>query len=284
MPEKNKKILILGAQGMLGQEMLKVFPDAIGWDREDVNIANETQVKEKITALRPALIINCAAYNAVDDCENEAGFALAQKINGEAAGYLADVCLELKATLVHYSTNYVFDGEAKAGYAEDAAPNPISKYGESKLLGEQKILRHQNLKYYLIRTSKLFGPKGKSELAKENFFDTMIKLSEKKKELKVVDEELSNFTYAPDLAQATKDLVEQNFKHGIYHIANANPVTWYQAAEMLFDMLGKSVTLIPVAGNDFPRPAKRPKYGILLNTKLPKLRGYEEALEEYLKI
>ncbi|OGF26685.1 dTDP-4-dehydrorhamnose reductase [Candidatus Falkowbacteria bacterium RIFOXYC2_FULL_47_12] len=277
-----ENILVIGSHGMLGQEMLKVFPDAVGWDREDINIVNKTQVKEKIKELQPNLVINCAAYNAVDDCENEAGFALAKKINGEALGYLADVCLELKTTLVHYSTNYVFDGEEKQGYAEDAAPNPISKYGKSKLLGEQEMLRRPNLKYYLIRTSKLFGRKGNSELAKKNFFDAMIKLSEKKRELKVVDEELSNFTYAPDLAHVTKELLNGKYQSGIYHIINEQPATWYQAAETLFDMLGKNVTLIPVSADEFPRLAKRPRNGILLNTKLPRLRNYEEALSDYL--
>jgi len=280
--QDGKSVLILGSLGMLAREMLKIFPDAIGWDREEINIANQAQITSKLHKMQPKIVINCAAYNAVDDCESEAGFALAKKINGEAVGYLADVCAELGATLVHYSTNYVFNGKEKSGYAEDAAPNPISRYGESKLLGERKILQKQNLKYYLIRTSKLFGQKGKSELAKENFFDTMLKLAEQKKELKVVDDELSNFTYAPDLAQATKALLKQNLPAGIYHIANENPATWHQAAEVLFDITGQKVKLIPVSADEFPRPAKRPKYGILLNTKLPKLRNYEEALEEYL--
>ena len=196
MSNNSKKIVILGSRGLLGQEMCKVFPQAVGWDREDINIANEKQVREKINKLQPNVVINCAAYNAVDNCENEAGFALAKKINGEGVGFLADACLECGATLVHYSTNYVFDGAEKNGYAEDALPRPISKYGASKLSGEQEILRRPDLRYYLIRTSKLFGHKGTSELAKENFFDAMIKLSKQKKELPVVDDVLSNFTYA----------------------------------------------------------------------------------------
>ncbi|PIT93650.1 dTDP-4-dehydrorhamnose reductase [Candidatus Falkowbacteria bacterium CG10_big_fil_rev_8_21_14_0_10_43_11] len=279
-----KKTLVIGSRGMLGQEILKIFPNAVGWDRGEINIVNETQVNDKLKNLQPDIIINCAAYNAVDACENEAGFALAKKINGEALGYLADACLELKATLVHYSTNYVFNGEREQGYAEDAESKPISKYGESKLLGEQEILRRSNLKYYLIRTSKLFGQKGKSEMAKENFFDAMINLSRKQGEIRVVDDELSNFTYAPDLARATQSLMAENYSYGIYHITNENPCTWHQAARVLFDITGKKIKLIPVTANTFPRPAKRPQYGILLNTKLPKLRGYEEALSNYLKV
>jgi len=277
------KILIIGAQGMLGQELLKIFPQAVGWDREEIDITDEKQVKQKISDLKPAVVINAAAYNAVDACGQDAEFELAKKINGYALGYLADVCLTLNATLVHYSTNYVFAGDKKDGYQESEPPNPVNKYGQSKLLGEREILRRSNLKYYLIRTSKLFGAKGKSTMAKENFFAQMLRLSTKQIELRVVDDELSNFTYAPDLVQATNILWQESHASGIYHLVNANPRTWYEGARALFDILGKKVKLIPVAANEFPRPAKRPKYGTLLNTKFPKLRDYEEALEEYLK-
>ncbi|MEK7067379.1 MAG: dTDP-4-dehydrorhamnose reductase [Patescibacteria group bacterium] len=278
------KTLIIGAQGMLGQELLKVFPRAIGWDKQEIDITDKQQVENKIKNQKPVVIINAAAYNDVDACADAKQFELAKRINGIAVGYLADVCLEINATLVHYSTNYVFAGDKINGYAENNQPKPINKYGQSKLLGEQEILRRRDLKYYLIRTSKLFGQKGKSALAKENFFDLMLKLAANQKELRVVDDELSNFTYAPDLARATKDLLEQNYPNGTYHLVNENPGTWYQTAQVLFDILGKKVKLIPVAAAEFPRPARRPKYGILLNTKLPKLRDYEEALLEYLKL
>ncbi|MFA6551259.1 MAG: dTDP-4-dehydrorhamnose reductase [Patescibacteria group bacterium] len=280
----NKKILIIGSRGMLGQELIKIFPEAVDWDRAEIDITDKEQIENKIKNLKPEVIINCAAYNAVDACEEPEQFFLAKKINGDAVGYLADVCLEIDAALIHYSTNYVFAGDKLAGYAEEDKPQPLNKYGETKLRGEQELLKRPNLKYYLIRTSKLFGEQGTSELAKENFFAKMLKLADSRDELQAVDDELSNFTYAPDLAQATKDLLTKNYPFGIYHLINENPGTWYQAAQILFDITGKKIKLIKVSADAFPRSAERPKYAILLNTKLPKLRNYEEALNEFIKL
>jgi dTDP-4-dehydrorhamnose reductase len=278
-----QKILIIGSQGMLGQDLSKIFPKATGWDREEIDITDKTQVQNKVVALKPEVIINCAAYNAVDACEDTGQFTTAKKINGDAVGYLADVCLEINATLVHYSTNYVFSGDKITGYDENSVPQPLNKYGESKLAGERELSKRPNLKYYLVRTSKLFGEQGKSELAKENFFTKILKLAETQSEIKAVDDELSNFTYTPDLARATQSLITKNFPLGIYHIINENPCTWYQAAQVLFDITGKKIKLMKVSADAFPRPTVRPKYAVLLNTKLPKLRNYEEALAEYLK-
>ena len=280
---KNKIIIIIGARGSLGQALCGAFPQALGWDRDEIDITEKEQVNEKITELRPTVVINAAAYNDVDACEDEKQLALAQKINGAAVGYLADVCKNISAVLAHYSTNYVFKGDRLAGYIETDEPSPISNYGLSKLAGEREILSRAGLKFYLIRTSKLFGEKGKSAVAKENFFDVMLNLSKKQNEIKAVDEELSNFTYTPDLARATKSLIAGNYEPGIYHIVNENPATWCDGARVLFDILGKDVKLKAVGADAFRRPAKRPRYGILLNTKLPKLRSYQEALLEYLK-
>ncbi len=275
-------ILIIGSLGMLGQELLKIFSDAVAWDREEIDITDKNQVEDKIEKLNPEIIINCAAYNAVDKCETSDGFKLAKKINGEAVGYLADACLKNNAILIHFSTNYVFNGENQNGYNEYSEPNPISKYGQTKLIGEQELLKRPELKYYLIRTSKLFGEKGSSEVAKDSFFDIMIKLAKTEAEIRVIDDELSNFTYTPDLAEATKDLLKQNYPVGIYHLVNENPCTWFEGTQTLFDILKKDVKLIQVNSDEFPRPAKRPKQAILNNNKFPKLRRYEDALAEYL--
>ncbi len=279
----SSEILIIGHKGMLGQELLKVFPDNTAWDREEIDITDKKQLENRISALAPQIIINAAAYNAVDKCEEDKKqFELAKKINGEAVGYLAEICSQNNIILLYYSTNYVFNGTKKDGYNENDKPNPINKYGESKLLGERKIIKRQNLKYYIIRLSKLFGQKGDNKMAKENFFDLMIKLAKNKNELKIVDDELSNFTYAPDLAEFTKNLLEKEKPFGIYHGVNEHPCTWYQGARDLFDILGKKVKLIPVGADEFKRPAERPKNAVLNNNKMPKLRDYKEALEEYL--
>lgn len=284
------KVLILGAQGNLGKQLVKVFEnnyEVFAWDRKDLDITDKELVLGKVKSVKPDIIINSAAYNAVDKCETDAReFNLAKKINGVAVGYLARAALENDAVLVHYSSDYVFGGENKNGYKEDDEPNPISKYGETKLMGESEVLKYKNqgLKYYIIRTSKLFGPQAASKASKPSFFDIMLKLAESKKELDAVDEEVSCFTYTPDLAAATKNLLENKKPYGIYHIANGGHCAWYEAAKELFKIAGIDVKVSPVSADKFPRPAKRPKYSVLLNTKLDDLRNYKEALKEYLKI
>lgn len=285
-----KKVLIIGAKGMLGQELAKVFGadknyQVFRWDLEDIDITYEPQIKVKILKLAPEIIINAAAYNAVDKCEEPAEFEIARKINGLAVGYLAQFAKKLSAVFVHYSSDYVFDGRKKEGYQEDDKPSPISRYGRSKLLGEKKV-QEAGGKFYLIRLQKLFGLSAKSAAAKKSFFETMLVLAKIKKEMQIVDEELANFTYAPDLAVRTKYLIENGLPCGIYHITNeGRPVTWYGAVKILFELAGKKdIRLIPVPAEKFPRPAKRPKYTVLLNTKLPPLRPWPEALREFLKI
>lgn len=284
------KILILGAKGNLGQQLAQVFKnnyEVSAWDRKELDITDKESVLRKIKSVKPRMIINAAAYNAVDKCEaDENEFDLAKKINGEAVGYLAQAALENNAVLVHYSSDYVFNGENENGYREDDEPNPISKYGETKLMGERAVVDagKQGLKYYLIRASKLFGPQAISKASKPSFFDIMLKLAESKNEIDVVDEEVSCFTYTPDLAAATKDLIESKNPYGICHITNSGSCTWYKAAKELFKLAGINIKVNAVAGDKFPRPAKRPKYSVLLNTKLDNLRDYKEALSEYLKV
>lgn len=284
------KILILGSQGNLGSQLVKVFEsgnDVIAWDRSEVDIADKELLQKKISEIKPGVIINAIAYNAVDKCESDDKEGeLAEKINVKAVGYLAEEALAIGATIVHYSSDYVFGGRKKDGYKEDSEPRPINKYGETKLGGEKEIIRlsGKGLKWYLIRTSKLFGPKGESEYSKPSFFDVMLKLAKEKNELDVVDEEISCFTYTPDLARATRDLVESDAGYGIYHIVNSGPCTWYNAAKDLFDLAGIKIKINAVASDNFPRSAKRPKNSVLLSAKIKPLRDWQEALKEYLKI
>ncbi len=278
----------------MGSELVKVFSngknyEVIAWDRGEVDITDKDLVIKKIKDVKPDIIINAAAYNAMDKCEgDEKEFELAKKINGEAVGYLAESALEVGALLIHYSTDYVFEGKKKRGYKEDDEARSISKYGETKLAGERALiaLSGKGLKWYLIRTSKLFGPKGESEMAKESFFDLILRLSKERKEFNMVDkEEISCFTYTPDLAKETKNLIESGKGYGIYHITNSGPASWYEAAKYLFKLKNiTDVKLNAVLSSDYPRPAKRPKYSVLLNTKLEPMRSWQEALREYLKI
>ncbi len=283
------KILILGAKGNLGQQLVKVFSaddQVIGWDRGEIDITDRELILKKIGDLKPGLVINAAAYNGVDKCEaDDEEYEIAKKINIDGPKFLAEACLKTGATLIHYSTDYVFDGKKKRGYAETEEPKPINRYGKSKFHGEKKILEFsgKGLKWYLIRTSKLFGPAGESEMSKPSFFDMMLKLGQTKNSLEAVHEELSCFTYTPDLARATKELYDSGRGYGIYHIINSGACTWYEAALELFKLAEIEVEVKAIKGDKLARAAKRPKYSALLNTKLAPLRDHFEALKEYLK-
>ncbi len=288
---KQQKLIIVGARGMLGRDLGEVFEkdgqyQVLKWDREEIDITDQAQVKRKVKAEKPDVIINVAAYNAVDKAENDpAEFELAKRINGEGPRHLTDVAKELNAIFVHYVSDYVFDGQ-KGKYVEEDATGPICNYGISKQLGEENV-KAVGGKYYLIRTSKLFGRPVTAGNSKKSFFQVMLELAREKDELKVVDSEKSCFTFTPDLAQATKTLIEEEYPFGIYHLINEGAVTWYQGAKKLFELAGigeDELKVIPVGSDEFPRPAKRPPSSVLINTKFPKLRNYEQALEEWLEL
>ncbi len=293
------KVLILGAKGILGQELVRVFGDGnevIGWDRDEIDITEKAECRLQIANLKPDLVINAAAYTNVDGAESEP--EVANAVNGYAVGYLAAACRELDILIVHYSTDYVFDGTKKEGYVESDLPNPISKYGQSKFLGEQELQKNTE-KFYLIRLSRLFGKetpspyplprgergKGEGEPGgKKSFVTLMLELAKTKNEIEVVDEEVSCPTYAPDLAKLTKYLIDNHLPFGIYHGTNAGSATWYEFAQKIFKIAQVNVKLMPVSATRFPRPTKRPQYGVLLNTKLPPMRSWQSALEEFLKL
>lgn len=283
-------ILILGAAGNLGGQLKKVFSDqeTIAWDRADLDFLDFAELTRRLQALKPTVIINAAAYNAVDRCEaDETEAALAFRLNRDLPGVLADYCLEAGIFLIHYSTDYVFggDGRLAGAYNETDKPVPVDRYGETKFAGEQEIARRAllGLKYYLIRTSKLFGPRGDNPQAKPSFFEIMLDLAAKNSEVKAVDGELSCFTYTPDLAAATRRLWDDQAPRGIYHLTNSGPATWYQGAQYLFQVAGIQTPLLAIAPAEWPRPAKRPTFSVLANTRRPALRSWQEALTEYLK-
>jgi len=286
MANEKTKVLIIGAKGMLGRALAEVFSggnyETLLWDREQIDIADGKMVAELIEKEKPDLVINVAAHNAVDKIEeDEDTFLLAQKINGEGPLNLAIACEKTGATLVHFVSDYVFDGE-KGEYVETDLPNPISRYGMTKLQGEQNVQKNCQ-KYYLIRISKLFGPPALSEGAKKSFFEVMLNLAKTNSSLKVVDEEISCFTYSQDLAQATKKLWEEKFPFGIYHLTNEGEETWFSALKKLFQIAEiDNVEIISVPASAFPRPARRPRKSVLKNTKFPPLRSWQEAAKEWL--
>jgi dTDP-4-dehydrorhamnose reductase len=281
-----KKVLILGAEGMLGQELVRSFGEGgfvvTGWDRGDIDVTDTESAREKISALAPDVIINAVAYNAVDACEeDETEQAKAWRLNAEVPGELARIASDLDAAFVHYSTDYVFDGEqTEDGYAEDAEPNPLSYYGKSKRGGEEAVIEVGG-QYFVIRLAKLFGKPAVSAGAKESFFAKMEQMARAKGDISVVDDERGNFTYAPDLADATRALVLDESDPGIYHLVNEGSVTWYDALVVYFRLAGVDTEVRPVSGSTFLRPARRPKNSTLINTKRPPLRDLGSALRDF---
>lgn len=266
---------------MLGSDLGKVFYDLSPYllDRDELDITNERGVSSLFRNLKPDVVINAAAYTDVDGCETNR--EIAKKINGDAPGYLAKASRDAGAVFVHYSTDYVFSGQKKAGYSEEDEPGPpINFYGESKLMGEN-VVKEIGGDHYLVRTSWLFGLKGK------NFVETILRLAQGKEKLRVVNDQHGKPTFSLDLAKKTRELVESREKFGIYHITNELITTWYDFAKEILKRRdgerGPSFAGISsCASSEFPRPAKRPRYSILLNTKLSPMRIWQEALQEYL--
>ncbi len=275
------RVVIIGANGMLGQELAAVYADRkpILLSRQQLDITDENMVRNEIGKINADLIINASAYNDVDGAEREK--AVAENINGYGVGYLAKAARASQSILVHYSTDYVFDGTKKEGYNEDERPKPISSYGRSKYLGELELQKYSD-KYYLIRLSRLFGKPSKSYQGKKSFIEKIIELSKKKKEIEIIDGELSSPTYAHDVAQQTRYVIEQKKDYGIYHITNEGACTWYEFAKEIFTLKNINATIKPVSVSYFNRAAKRPLYSILLNTKLPPMRKWQAALKHFL--
>lgn len=277
------RVLIIGAKGMLGQDLMALFGadkkyQVLGIDQESIDITNRANVLQKIEEIKPNIVINTAAFTAVDNCEKLEFKKVCFDVNGYGVGYLASACKKAGAMLVHYSTDYIFAGDKAEGYKEDEKNfAPVNVYGESKLLGEQELQKNTD-KFYLVRTAWLYGKNGK------NFVDTMLALAQKMPELKVVDDQHGKPTYTVDLAKRTKEILESKMPFGIYHITNEGETTWCGFAKKIFELAGVKVSVKPVTSAEFPRPAKRPAYSALVNTKLSKMRKWEEALKEYLKL
>ncbi len=267
---KKMKVLILGYKGILGNEVTKVFPDAIKWDIDDLDVTNEKIVIEKITKLKPELVINCTAYTDVDACEDRKEFCF--KINGEAVGYIALACRKANAKLIHFSTDYVFDGKKK-GYDEDDKQNPINVYGASKYLGERRLIEKCE-SYYLIRLSWLFGKHGK------NFVEAILRAAEGKPFLEVVNDQIGSPTYAVDVANKLKEIIKKPY--GIYHLTNSGSCSWHDFAKQILKLADVKKEIKPITSAQLNSKVKRPAFSILNNNKLDNMRPWEEALKAYI--
>lgn len=275
-----RRVLILGAKGTLGGQLRKLYPDGAAWDREEIDAADFAALGRAIASLDPApeAVINCIAFNDVDGAEDRPQQAFL--LNGELPGRLARLAAGAGIPVVHYSTNYVFDG-GKGDYDETDAPAPLSVYGRSKLEGERQVAAAGG-EWYVVRTAVIFGARGESDLSKRSFVELMLDLASRRDTVQAVEDEVNSVTYAPDLAAATARLLESRPGAGIYHLSNAGAASWYDFAREIFLLANKQVRVLPVPSSHFPRKAARPPRAVLNNTRLPLLRGWKEALAEHL--
>ncbi|MCL6479191.1 MAG: dTDP-4-dehydrorhamnose reductase [Peptococcaceae bacterium] len=276
------RILIAGAAGMLGRQMVKEYTgrgaEVFPLTRKDLDITSYNAIKKAFADISPQLVVNCAAYTNVDGAETEKEEAFA--VNGLAPRLLALACRQYNAVLVHISTDYIFNGQSHRPYLVSDIPNPINAYGASKLMGEQGV-KESGCSYYIVRTSWLFGPGGK------NFVDTILKLAGERDTLKVVNDQQGSPTYTPDLARGVADLAGTGI-YGTYHYTNSGVTTWYGFARKIIQTAGLKTKVEPCTTADFPRPARRPANSALDPFPIIQVLGYtppswEEAAEHYIK-
>lgn len=261
-------IVITGAGGQLGRDMVRVCSEkglsVHAAESRHLDITDYQAVKHYLTQHRCDLLINCAAYNAVDEAEHD--WKTAYRVNGLGVRNLVRAVNECGGTLVHYSTDFVFDGESSRPYTIADSPHPINRYGESKLLGE-KFVRDLSDQYYLIRVSWVFGP------GKVNFVKKVVEWSRTSKELRIVNDQVSSPTYTKDLAKATLDLVKTGM-FGLYHITNNGCCSRYEWAVHILNLLGWEGTVSPVSSGEFSTPARRPGFSVLDNFGSAEILGY----------
>jgi len=274
-----KKILILGASGLLGQAIKTEFEKMEGYEvlspsSKSLNLLEFENVSEYLNNHRPDHVINCTGFNAVDLAETEDGFEKAKAMNFDLLKNLTDICQSQECSLMSFSSDYVFDGKSNDPYTEEASPAPLNKYAETKVMGEN-YLRENLDKFYLVRLSWLFGP------GKVNFPDKILARARAREPLRVVTDEIGNPTYAPDVA-AEIPLMLESEEYGIYHLVNGGIVSWHRFAEEVLEIAGIDAKIEKITAADLNLPAKRPKYAPLENTKWQKLRLHIEALKDYL--
>lgn len=280
------KILITGANGMLAHDIIEEFKnnnELILAGKDLLDITDKNNINNFILQNKPDVLINTSAYTAVDKAEDEDQKELCSSINTDGVKYLAEICAQNNIIFVHYSTDYIFDGNNKNGYTEnDVTLGPVNYYGQSKYLGEQNILQvakeYNNFTYYIIRISWLYGREGK------NFVKTMLLLSETKPEIKVINNQYGSPTYTVDVAKRTKYILNEELEKGVYHATNEGYTTWYEFTKEIFRLKNINTPVLPVTSDEYITKAKRPTYSMLINTKIePKMRNWKEALEEFLK-
>ncbi|MEG5039554.1 MULTISPECIES: dTDP-4-dehydrorhamnose reductase [unclassified Microcoleus] len=270
------KILLAGGSGQLAQELQPILlssGEVIAVDRTRLDLSQPESIRQAMAEIQPDLVVNAGAYTAVDKAESEP--ELANAVNGIAPGILAEECEKLGASLMHFSTDYVFDGSHGSAYLETDSTNPLGTYGKSKLAGEEAIRKAGN-RHIIIRTAWVYGNGGKG-----NFVKTMLRLGKEREEIRVVADQIGSPTWTGDLSAATSQIIpllgSESF--GTYHYTNSGVCSWYDFAIAIFEeaaQLGfplKIQRVIPITTAEYPTPAKRPAFSVLSTVKISALLG-----------
>lgn len=280
------RIVVIGANGQLGTDLVKALRewDLVPLTHSDLDICDFVHTRKVLEDVKPGIVINTAAFNRVDDAEEQPEKAF--WVNAYAVRNLAMICADLDCTLMHISTDYVFGGEKRTPYTEEDPPNPLNVYGVSKLAGEY-FVRNICPKHFIIRTSGLYGVAGSSGKG-GNFVETMIRLAKEGKPIRVVTDQVLTPTYTKDLAEKLKELLQTGASYGVYHITNSGQCSWYEFAGKIFELLGLKPDFGPTTSAEFGAKARRPAYSVLAHNKLKglgldDLRPWPEALKAYLQ-
>jgi dTDP-4-dehydrorhamnose reductase len=276
------RVLVTGAAGMLARDLVPCLQkrghETLAPPENDLDITRIAAIRKWTGRFNPDVIINCAAYTKVDQAEREE--QLASIINGFAVQNLCLACQEMDIPMVHFSTDYVFDGAKNAPYTIHDHPNPVNAYGRTKLLGENYVLWLMN-RFYLVRTSWLFGIHG------PNFIETMLNLAKKQRQVSVVNDQKGCPTWTQHLSEAVVSLIESG-RYGVYHATNSGPTTWFEYAREIFRLAGTGTEVLPITSDQFPTAAARPKNSVLDPFPLPEaigreMPGWQGAITQYLQ-
>ncbi len=282
------KVAVVGASGQLGSDLVRVFREAAKYEilplvHTQIEITDRESVERVLADVHPDVVINCAAFHRVDECEERPEEGL--HVNALGALHVADACSRLGALCVYISTDYVFEGKKRTPYAEDDTASPVSIYGIAKLAGEH-LVRNVCPRHFVVRTSGLYGVAGSSGKG-GNFVETMIRLAKEAKPIRVVNDQVLTPTYTKDLARKMHELLE-NEAYGLYHITNAGSCSWYEFAGKVFELLNIKPDFGPTSTAAYRLKARRPEYSVLARERLVSLglddlRPWRDALEAYLK-
>jgi dTDP-4-dehydrorhamnose reductase len=261
------KVVVFGKAGQLGSELVRVFTDrgyeVSAFNRSGVDVVNASHVEHVLARIDPAIVLNAAAYNAVDLAETEP--AAAFEGNALAVRNIALACRQTDARLVHFSTDYVFDGKAGREYTEEDVPHPLGAYAVSKLSGELYAQAYLD-QPLIIRTSGVFGPGGMST-ARGNFLEVMLRLAGSGQPIRVLEDNVASPTFAPYLALRTADMVEAMLS-GVFHVGGGTAISWFDYAKMIFEVANLTPELRPTTEREYRTPARRPKFSALSNGKM----------------